>query len=119
MMTAGPYRPIHLITYTTHIVDLHPRAVVSANLSSNLFVEINARGNTAAVESVRVVLRNPAGEVIKKADGLKIKITPDSDTGLINWQFGKDDINLWWPTAYGKQELYEVEVVLLGQVRYS
>ncbi|KAH8109772.1 glycoside hydrolase superfamily [Phellopilus nigrolimitatus] len=116
LLTVGPYRPIRLLTYTAHIVDLHPQALVSAELTPSLVVEATIRGNTSAVKFMQIVLRTPLGQVKQtRIVASELRLEADLDTELAHWTFEKEEVKLWWPTGYGAQTLYELEVTLFGE----
>ncbi|KAL5495319.1 hypothetical protein ACEPAI_782 [Sanghuangporus weigelae] len=117
LLTAGPYRPISLFTYTARISDLNSQAVVSASLLPSLAVELALRGNVKSVADVTVALRTRSGRIIKEQtiNGHQLFPGPNASAELVSWSFGMSEVQLWWPTGYGTQELYEVEVTLLGE----
>lgn len=88
---------------------------VSEDLSCALAVEVKISGVTSAIKTVQAVLRDSQGRILKQEDDLQIALT-EKEKEIVHWQFRKDEVKLWWPTGYGKQTLYEVEVILLGEV---
>lgn len=109
-----------LLTYTARIVDVYPKALVSADLTPSLSVRLSIHGELQAVNSINVVLRNRMGTVIKQESVIasQVNLKPDDDKEIVQWPLKKDEVHLWWPTGYGAQELYDVEVTLLSQVRF-
>lgn len=88
---------------------------VSEDLSCALAVEVKISGVTSAIKTVQAVLRDSQGRILKQEDDLQIALT-EKEKEIVHWHFRKDEVKLWWPTGYGKQPLYEVEVILLGEV---
>ncbi|KAL5534294.1 hypothetical protein ACEPAG_756 [Sanghuangporus baumii] len=117
LLTAGPYRPISLLTYTARISDLNPQAVVSASLLPSLAIELALRGNIKSVADVTVTLRTRSGRIIKEQtiNGRQLFPGPNASAELVSWSFRKSELQLRWPTGYGTQELYEVEATLLDE----
>ncbi|KAI5121343.1 hypothetical protein M0805_000651 [Coniferiporia weirii] len=114
LMTVGPYRPIRLLAYTAHILDLYPRAIVSADLTSSLRVDVTIRGNASAAKTARLSLRRAAGRIVREAE-VALALKDDVGVELLQWTFEKDEVELWWPIGYGAQTLYELQVSLVGE----
>ena len=68
------------------------------------------------ISSAHVTLRDLEGNIIKHEEDVSVGISEGRNTEIIQWRFKKDEVQLWWPTGYGQQMLYEVEVLLLGGV---
>lgn len=116
-MTCGPYRPIHLITYNARISALHSKAIVSTDLAASLKIDASFIGDLFAVKGLSVLFKDSSGNVIKQSDfTLTLHGMEGEKTDIVAWSLGQDTVKLWWPVGYGSQELYDVEVSLLGEV---
>ena len=117
LLTVGPYRPISLVKYTARILDFNPRAVISESLLPSLSISLAVRGAVKSVSNVNIALRTLSG-IVKEQTINASHLFPQADASveLISWSFEKGEVQLWWPTGYGTQQLYEVEVTLLGEV---
>lgn len=121
LMTVGPYRPIRLIAHTTRIQSIHTKALVSSDLEPSFSLDLMLKGHTSLADTARVTITDTAsGDVIRSenasltyADGGVPSGTSLSED-IVHWAFQKDEVALWWPVGYGKQALYQVEVVLLN-----
>lgn len=115
-MTCGPYRPVKLITYTARIVDLNTRATVSSELSASLKIDASFLGDVSAIKGITAILKDSAGNIIKESENaLILDKANDGKKDIISWDLGKDTVKLWWPVGYGSQELYTLEVLLIGE----
>lgn len=103
-MTVGPWRPIHLHTYTSRITDLRVRTDVSETLSSKISADLTVSSIPDSATAT-VVLKNTAGNVLKSAN-----VTLDAKTRTGSVDLWDGELDLWWPVGYGKQVLYTVEV---------
>ena len=116
LMTCGPYRAISLLTYTARIEAANTRALVSAApvLSPSLKVDLAVAGDASAVQSVKIVLTQLDGGVVREE---KVSLgTGRADLkDVVAWDL-EGKVQLWWPVGYGGQNLYNVEISLLGEV---
>lgn len=112
-MTVGPYRPIHLHNYSIRIADVYAKASVSPTpkLSYHLEVTANLHGNRSDVAKMEVTLR--------ASDGTTVRDETFGHASKIEWWFNEGEVALWWPTGYGGQPLYTVEVVVFDRVSLS
>lgn len=117
-MTVGIYRPIRLLSYTARIANLNPVALVTGDLDCSLAVRATLRGDVNAITTTQVILRDAKNNsILQHKLALKTSSTgTDEEKLLFKWTFDKDEVKLWWPTGYGDQALYVVEVTLLGEV---
>ncbi|EED80557.1 hypothetical protein POSPLDRAFT_128099 [Postia placenta Mad-698-R] len=122
LMTCGPYRPISLITYTARLSDVHPRVSVSSGpaLLPSLKLNLTIAGRVSAAQAAHVVLKDTDGGFVVREAHIPLSITEPRDgdvvevTDIVSWDLDTV-VELWWPVGYGKQKLYTLEVVLLGQ----
>ena len=112
-MTVGPWKPIRLETYESRFADIDIRCRVSETLASMLSASFMVVGSAATFLSCS--LRSPDGSIQKAID----KIHLESGHAEINWEWSPGIIELWYPTNYGGQPLYSVELALMDQVNSS
>ncbi|KAG6917171.1 hypothetical protein DXG01_003607 [Tephrocybe rancida] len=116
LMTAGPYRPITLKTYSARLNEVFTRANVSFDEagapSTSLKVDVVVEG-TPISQGLEVILKDPTGKEIKRE---QVTLTAGATTvrDAVSWNFSADEIKLWWPVGYGEQTLYDVDVILTG-----
>ncbi|CAE6497533.1 unnamed protein product [Rhizoctonia solani] len=109
LMTAGPYRPIHLHTYKARIADAYVKTIVSSapELACAIEIEPTLHGDVSAVSKFDISLRHPEGTVIR---------TQVFDIGSkIRWKLEDGEVSLWWPVGYGQQTLYHVDIIATGE----
>ncbi|KAG6814920.1 hypothetical protein H0H93_011645 [Arthromyces matolae] len=117
LMTAGPYRPITLTTYSARLTEIKTRALVESDketglLSPTLKLNVVLEGSPV-YEGLEVILKDTNGKEIKtQRVELQSRITNLQD--VVHWELASDDVKLWWPVGYGEQNLYDVTVVLTG-----
>lgn len=119
-MTCGPYRPISLISYVARLSSVQSKAYVSSApvLSPSLKLDITISGHASAATALQVTLKNSHGAIIRDERVAMSRVDheiADHLMDVIEWQLD-DLVSLWWPVGYGKQDLYDVDVLLLGQV---
>jgi beta-mannosidase len=99
------------------ISDLQVRASVDAELKCHLAVNVDLRGDSSGLH-VAATAYDPAGKAITFE-------THDLDAGghaegdlTTHTALNSDiaNIRLWWPSGYGEQPLYEIEVKLKSKV---
>ncbi|KAG6856280.1 hypothetical protein H0H87_005890 [Tephrocybe sp. NHM501043] len=121
LMTAGPYRPITLKTYSARLNEVHTRASVSFHKitgvsASYLKVDVIIEGS-AISEAVEVVLKDSAGKELKR-ERVVLKENATTVCDLVAWNLSSEDVRPWWPVGYGEQNLYDVQVSLIGPNDY-
>ena len=129
-MTCGPYRPISLITYTTRLSSIYPQAIVEIDsdggLQPALHLDATLAGELHEPRRLRCVLRTSGSSQVMFSDSVEIAPHIAQNNGssshelllpdLLHWEL-KDKVALWWPTGYGEQTLYDLDVTLLSTVR--
>ncbi|KZV98784.1 glycoside hydrolase family 2 protein, partial [Exidia glandulosa HHB12029] len=112
-MCAGPWLPILLKSYDAAFEEVHASTTVSSQLESSLRLDILLKGNLNIAHAVRAVLRDAAGSVVSET----VQELQDAKNtkGVVQWKFGKDGVDLWWPVGYGTQHLYTLETTLLDK----
>jgi beta-mannosidase len=116
LMTCGPYRPITLKTYTARIAEVHPHALLSAQNSPSLKVDVTLSGtlDPSLVASLRVVLSDAADDkIVLKSQDAPVVAGATTNAGVVTWDLA-GVVEPWWPVGYGAQPLYTVSVVLLS-----
>jgi len=108
IMTAGPWRPIHLEAYGARIASLHAPAEVAPDLrSAAIPVAVRiATGTLTAGFAVALALRDPSGNVVAEA---RVR----AEVATVNHLFTLTDPQLWWPRGHGAQPLYILTATLM------
>ncbi|EPQ58996.1 glycoside hydrolase family 2 protein [Gloeophyllum trabeum ATCC 11539] len=109
LMTVGPWRPIHLHSYTTRISSLFANAIVSSSLEPTLDVRFSLSHKVASTASV--TLRDLKGKVILVNE----KAAVNDGEGELIFKPSNDQVELWYPVGYGAQPIYTVEVAVKDQ----
>lgn len=114
-MTAGPWRPIRLETYTYRFEDVR----VDSDLigpeykKATLKAKVQLAGSSSSTDGLELKA------VLKSSDGKVIKETSLGIKEGLDWKFDKGEVDSWWPIHYGKQPLYQLESVLSDKVSLS
>jgi beta-mannosidase len=111
LMTVGPWRSIHFHTYEIRITEVWANAIVSEKLEPRVALSFDLAGDDFTGFTV-AFLRGTNGAKIKETQGDKVAGGKCSNT----LTFGDGEIELWYPVGYGKQPLYEIEVVATDRV---
>ena len=110
-MTVGPWRPVRFHTYQIRIAEVWADAIVSDKLEPRLDLSFDLAGDEFT-GSIQVSLRGPNRVNIKEVQGVRVV----GGKGSTTVTFDDDEIQLWYPAGYGKQPLYEIEVVAIDDV---
>ena len=109
LLTAGPWRPIHLEAGAVRIADLQCPAETATDLRSatlpvHVLVEREHEGGAKqdGVYTVRLKIIAPAGNAVADVE------IPVPANGLVRHDIVVDDPVLWWPNGYGAQPLYRI-----------
>ncbi|RKL00587.1 Beta-mannosidase B [Fusarium oxysporum] len=103
LLTCGPWRPINLEVYESHIADLYTESEVEKSLKKADVVVHAAVEGTAS--KVRFEVSLDGKKVASETTHVKDK---DATT-----TFHIQDPALWYPVRYGKQPLYTIKATLL------
>ncbi|GAA5944751.1 beta-mannosidase [Sporobolomyces koalae] len=106
IMTAGPWRPVWIETYTARIYDFWPRATVDADLKTLIRVHWQV-ADASPMHAVTLTFLKPCGATL-----LKKSFAPD-EVNLCSHGFDDGEVELWWPTGMGRQPLYSIKVELV------
>lgn len=104
LMTAGPWKPVVLETFSSKIVNLWVEYEIDGGLKlvkGKVFVEYEGPGNIEAEIS-------RDGHRLEKLDEFK----PTNRLNTLSAEFELPDASLWWPRGYGQQALYSVSATL-------
>ena len=110
-MTVGPWRPIHFHTYDIRITEVWANAIVSEKLEPRLDLSFDLGGDDFK-GTVQVFVRGRSKPNVKEIRDVKVSGSKGSTT----YALGDDEVELWYPVGYGKQPLYEIEVVAIDDV---
>lgn len=110
-MTVGPWRPIRFHTYEIRITEVWANAIVSDELEPRLDLSFELAGDEFT-GTVQVSVRDPRRVSIKEIKDVRV----EGGKGSATYAFDEDEIELWYPIGYGKQPLYEIEVVVIDDV---
>ena len=111
LMTVGPWRPIRFHTYDIRITEVWANAIVSEKLEPRLDLSFELAGDEFT-GTVQVYVRGPNKASITEIRGIQVA----GGKGSTTYTFGDDEIMLWYPVGYGKQPLYEIQVVAIDDV---
>jgi beta-mannosidase len=130
-MTAGPWRPIRLETYTYRIEDVR----IDSDLigpeykTATLKASVELASSTKSTDGLEYKASVELASSTKSTDGLEYKAVlktlegkkvKEATFGLeesIDWTFAKGEVEAWFPIHYGKQPLYTLEIILRDKVR--
>jgi len=110
-MTAGPWRPVRLETYSSRIEDLSIEYKLSEIFGSCQGV-ISAQIDGHGTQRARVILRDSKKQLVFQTES---EVAAD---GLVQVPFTFQNPELWYPHGYGSQTLYTLayELVVGGTV---
>lgn len=115
LMTAGPWRPVRLETYTYRFEDVRVDSDLAGpdykTASLKATVELAPSAASTSDLKLKALLKTSGGKTVKEAE-LGVK------EGL-DWKFDKGEVEAWWPVHYGKQPLYQLDLVLSDKVSYN
>jgi len=112
-MTAGPWRPIRLETYTYRIDDIR----IDSDLVGPDYKTATLKAKVELAESTASADGFKYKAVLRTFEGSKVK---EGTFGLrenLDWKFEQGEVDSWWPIHYGKQPLYQLEITLCDKVR--
>lgn len=109
-MTVGPWKPVSLEVYNVRITDLRATATVGEDFSVKLNVSLALSERVSS--HVTVSLKTLDGKSILAESG----IHSVDGTAEAHFSFEPGAVELWYPTGYGKQSLYVVEVEVSEKV---
>lgn len=111
-MTAGPWRPVRLETYTHRFEDVR----VDSDLIGPEYTKaaLKAKIELAPSSSSQSDLRVKA--VLKASGGKVVKETELGAKEGLDWTFDNGEVDSWWPVHYGKKPLYQLDLTLSDKV---
>lgn len=111
-MTAGPWRPIRLETYTYRIDDIQ----IDADLIGPEYKTATLKAKIELASSSSLTDGFKFKAVLKTAEGKKVKESTFDLKETLDWKFENGEVEAWWPIHYGKQPLYQLEITLSDRV---
>ncbi|KAF5390641.1 hypothetical protein D9757_002653 [Collybiopsis confluens] len=114
LMTCGIYRPVIFTTYDICIDDLTTSAFVDDGLRCSLKVGASFKGNMNVIRDFVIILKDLRESTSIKSANVSVREAISSVT-LVHWTFEADEVSLWWPTGFGEQQLYGVELSIRGK----
>ncbi|KAJ9136624.1 Beta-mannosidase-like protein [Pleurostoma richardsiae] len=110
LLTAGPYMPVYLDSYTVRIDNIHLASRLSEDHSSAVVTASVTVSPAGAGASAIVTITDPTGEEVGRAHiDLKGGSEGSSEISITRPQ-------LWWPNGQGAHPLYTANVELLSAV---
>ncbi|KAI0268237.1 glycoside hydrolase family 2 protein [Gloeopeniophorella convolvens] len=113
LLTVGPWRSVSLHTYHTRISDLRVSALVDEKLDTDLSVRFVLSSDTPS--TAVVTLKNPSGAAVIGQSNIKVV----GGAAQAEFHLKKGGVELWYPVAYGKQPLYNVEVKVVNSQNHT
>ncbi|KZS93857.1 glycoside hydrolase [Sistotremastrum niveocremeum HHB9708] len=110
LMTAGPWLPISLKSYSVCISDLYPQATVDSDLVPHLTVELSMKGELTRVSTIRCSLLDCEG-----TEAVNVEISPKSSSSIRHSFSTLPSVKLWWPVGYGEPNLYSLTATLIDE----
>lgn len=110
-MTVGPWRPIHLDTYTHRFEDVR----IDTDLKGPDYLQGTLKA-AIQLDSTQMPSEFRIHALLRDSDGTVIKQEVLSLGTDIDWTFDKSEIEGWYPINYGKQPLYKLELDLVDGV---
>jgi beta-mannosidase len=114
-MTAGPWRPIRLETYTYRIDDIR----IDSDLIGPEYKTATLKAKVEVAESSSSTDGFKYKAVLKTSEGHKVKEGTFDLKETLDWKFDQGEVDSWWPIHYGKQPLYKLEVTLCDKVSHT
>ena len=110
LMTAGPWKPIRLETYSTRITDLDVRPRVNEKLGATIDIAFQLSKDDHSIANVSVT----------DADGKMVigqkNILIESQSAEAHFKLSPGVFELWYPVGYGKQPIYSVDIQITDKV---
>lgn len=106
LMTAGPWRPVHLDICFARILDSWLQADVAADLKTvNLSAFVHVDGSADCTVDLSLIL---SGKTVLTKNAITV------EDGVARSDFTLQDPALWYPRGYGHQPRYEFVTTLVG-----
>lgn len=109
-MTVGPWRPISLHAYTSHVKDLRAVIDVKEDLSIRVDVSFEINGPSTGLKASYALLSADKKPLFSDAVSLA------SGNGHAFFEAKSGVYDLWYPIGYGKQSLYVLQAKLTDEV---
>ncbi|KAF5393569.1 hypothetical protein D9757_000065 [Collybiopsis confluens] len=106
LMTVGPWKSVYLELYQNRISDLDIRSMVSKDLDVKMEVEVSLFDRLSSAP-LSLALKAPDGAVVASDN-----VTADMGQARAVFSFGRGELLLWYPTGFGGQPIYTVELTL-------
>lgn len=122
IMACGFLHSPLLRSYKTRLVDVAPHALVSPapDLKPSFRLDVSLAGTLSLVKTLRCVISDTKTREIVLDERVEFTSEAGYDLqGVVDCgdlSAAQHSVKLWWPVGYGTQEMYRVEVHLLGEV---
>ncbi|KAH8118262.1 glycoside hydrolase family 2 protein [Phellopilus nigrolimitatus] len=106
LMTVGPWRPVSLHAYSTHLTDLRVAIDVREDLSLRADVSFDIKGTTGGRKASYELLGSDGNAVLSD------NIALNSGKGKTFFEGAPGIFKLWYPVGYGESDMYTIKVTI-------
>lgn len=110
-MTAGPWRPVFIQAYEARIDDLRAIIDVKEDLSIRTDVSFKIKGSASGLKAKYSLLSTDGKSVLSD------DVAVSDGEGKAFFEGDSSLLDLWYPTGYGKQALYTIQITVSDEVR--